>query len=566
MWTKLSKAFLLRFFPPGKTAKFRNDISTFVQEDQESLYEAWERFSDLLRQCPHHGIPPYLLVITFYNGIRPEFQIGLDAAANGAIDMMAPEAAMELIEKMTSNSHHWEGERRDKKKGRESVHALNAKIDDLTAQINRLCEGGSSYSPRSQHSPSHASQLPCQLCGELTHDAAECLNVTIMEQANAMAARQRFDPYSNTYNPGYDHHSNMSYGNNQGKQGQYRLTPSTYNNPPRNYSNQPPGFQNRPPFQPNYNQHSQFNPQYQNPNPHYYLRNPNHGQNQHFGNPNPNSNPNQTPPRSKLKSLMEQYAITQGNKNDELTNSVIQLNSSQKIIENQLSQLAQQLSNATKTPGAFPGNTEPNPKGHVNAIHLRSGRVLDDVEISKKKGKEAMSDVNETVNETPPPVRNTDEVVIDIEDDSYVAKDPPPPSLRAYVPLVPFPQRLAKAKLEQKYGMFIEILKSMNVNIPFLDVISEMPSIGKFLKELISKKHKVDEVRTVNLSQECSAILLSKLPPKLEDPGSFSIPCSIQGIKINKALCDLGASVSLMPLPFFKRLKLTDLKPTWVTL
>ncbi|KAK9689226.1 hypothetical protein RND81_09G044500 [Saponaria officinalis] len=95
-----------------------------------------------------------------------------------------------------------------------------------------------------------------------------------------------------------------------------------------------------------------------------------------------------------------------------------------------------------------------------------------------------------------------------------------------------------------------------------MDVISEIPSYGKIFKELISKKRKVDEVRTVNLSQENSAILLSKLPPKLEDPGSFSIPYSIQGIKINKALCDLGASVSLMPLSFFKHLKLTDFKPT----
>ncbi|XP_074318000.1 uncharacterized protein LOC141654783 [Silene latifolia] len=108
----------------------------------------------------------------------------------------------------------------------------------------------------------------------------------------------------------------------------------------------------------------------------------------------------------------------------------------------------------------------------------------------------------------------------------------------------------------------------MNVTIPFLDMITEIPSYGKFLKELVTLKKKNGEVQTINLSKECSAILThtNKLPNKLEDPGSFSIPCSIQGVAIKRALCDLGASVSLMPLSIFKRLDLGDLKPTRVSL
>ncbi|KAK9673762.1 hypothetical protein RND81_12G187600 [Saponaria officinalis] len=171
------------------------------------------------------------------------------------------------------------------------------------------------------------------------------------------------------------------------------------------------------------------------------------------------------------------------------------------MMENQLAQLAQQLSEATKTQGVFPGNTEPNPKGHVNAIYLRSGRVLSDVEAPTKRGKDVVGGENETVNDALPPTRNKDEVLIDIEDDSSAVKDQqPPPSPKAYIPPVPFPSRLAKAKVEQKYDKFIEILKSMNVNIPFLDIISEIPSYGKFLKELISKKRHVDEVHTVNVT------------------------------------------------------------------
>jgi len=61
-WTVVSQAFLSKYFPPGKTAKLRNDITSFVQLDGESLYEAWERFKKLQRRCPHHGLPDWLIV------------------------------------------------------------------------------------------------------------------------------------------------------------------------------------------------------------------------------------------------------------------------------------------------------------------------------------------------------------------------------------------------------------------------------------------------------------------------------------------------------------------------
>ena len=65
----LSKAFLSKYFPPGKTTKLRAEITSFAQRDNESLYEAWELFKDLQCQCPHHGVPDWLLIQTFYNGL-----------------------------------------------------------------------------------------------------------------------------------------------------------------------------------------------------------------------------------------------------------------------------------------------------------------------------------------------------------------------------------------------------------------------------------------------------------------------------------------------------------------
>ncbi len=93
-----------------------------------------------------------------------------------------------------------------------------------------------------------------------------------------------------------------------------------------------------------------------------------------------------------------------------------------------------------------------------------------------------------------------------------------------------------------------------------------MPSYAKFLKKILSKKKKLEDYETVALTEECSAILQNKLLSKLKDPGSFSIPCVIGNKKIEKALCDLRASVSLMPLLICKKLEIRELKPTTISL
>ncbi len=91
-----------------------------------------------------------------------------------------------------------------------------------------------------------------------------------------------------------------------------------------------------------------------------------------------------------------------------------------------------------------------------------------------------------------------------------------------------------------------------------------MPSYTKFLKDILSKKRKLEDYETVVLTEECSAILQNKLQPKLKDPRSFYIPCLIDNMNIEKTLCDLGASVSLMPLSICKKLDVRELKPTTI--
>ncbi|XP_050889660.1 uncharacterized protein LOC127094946 [Lathyrus oleraceus] len=154
------------------------------------------------------------------------------------------------------------------------------------------------------------------------------------------------------------------------------------------------------------------------------------------------------------------------------------------------------------------------------------------------------------------------------EDENGDAKDKELPylPLPPYKPLVPYPERLVKSKNEGQFKKFVELLKQLNIIIPFTEAISQMPSYAKFLKEILSNKKNLGDNETVMLTAECSAIIQNNMPPKLKDPSGFSIPRVIDKFIIDKALCDLGASVSLMPLSTCEKLNLGELRPTKMSL
>ncbi|XP_074357383.1 UBA domain-containing protein Mud1-like [Apium graveolens] len=99
-----------------------------------------------------------------------------------------------------------------------------------------------------------------------------------------------------------------------------------------------------------------------------------------------------------------------------------------------------------------------------------------------------------------------------------------------------------------------------------MDALSEMPSYAKFLKDIFSRKRKIEERSTISLTVECSAILQNYLPKKLADPGSYSIPVKLGDVEIKSGLGDLGASVSLMPLSICDKLQMGELKPICISL
>ena len=132
--------------------------------------------------------------------------------------------------------------------------------------------------------------------------------------------------------------------------------------------------------------------------------------------------------------------------------------------------------------------------------------------------------------------------------------------------IISFPQWLKKNKLDKYFGKFMNVFNKLHINIPITDALEQMSSYVKFMKDILANKRKHSDYETVALLEACSAILQTKLPPKLKDPGRFIILCAIGKSIFERALCDLGASINLMPLFIFKKLSLGEAKPTTVTL
>ncbi|XP_062114143.1 uncharacterized protein LOC133825178 [Humulus lupulus] len=110
------------------------------------------------------------------------------------------------------------------------------------------------------------------------------------------------------------------------------------------------------------------------------------------------------------------------------------------------------------------------------------------------------------------------------------------------------------------------MLMQLHINIPLLEALEQMPNYVKFIKDVLTRKRRLGEFETVALTKECSSFLQDKLPPKLKDPGSFTIPCTIGDTYCGMALCDLGAIINLMTMFVFKQLGIGEVRPTTVTL
>uniref|UniRef100_A0A1S3XJG9 Uncharacterized protein n=1 Tax=Nicotiana tabacum TaxID=4097 RepID=A0A1S3XJG9_TOBAC len=184
-------------------------------------------------------------------------------------------------------------------------------------------------------------------------------------------------------------------------------------------------------------------------------------------------------------------------------------------------------------------------------IELDESTILTEVTVQPAQEEKNIQQETEKVAE--PVEEPIVEIIADKEKSQVIGKKRPP---------APFPQRLAKHQKEEQYKKFFEMLKQIQVNIPLIEALKEMPGYAKMIKDLMSRKFDFQDLATVRLTQTCSAVVTRPIAKKLSDPGSFTIPCTIGNFAFAKALCDLGASINIMPLAIYKRLGIGRARPT----
>nr|GEZ92630.1 hypothetical protein [Tanacetum cinerariifolium] len=244
-----------------------------------------------------------------------------------------------------------------------------------------------------------------------------------------------------------------------------------------------------------------------------------------------------------MKAMQNQIDMVKNKLRNEMKTSIqTSLFNQTNEIKNIKASLLQMNTASTSGSGSLPSNTIANPKGKLKAITTRSGLVTDGPTVPTPP-KSITPEVGERVEET----------YTDSDLAEYTIKVPPPPvqkykppSQRDFVvhkrdsphPNIPYPSRMLKQKQQEKDE--------------------------KMLKALLSNKEKLQELANTPLNENCSEVILKKLPKKLRDPWKCLIPCGFSELKC-KSLADLGASINLMSLSVWKELGLPELFPTRMT-
>nr|GEX34614.1 reverse transcriptase domain-containing protein [Tanacetum cinerariifolium] len=191
--------------------------------------------------------------------------------------------------------------------------------------------------------------------------------------------------------------------------------------------------------------------------------------------------------------------------------------------------------NQSSASSTLPSNTIPNPKGEMKAITTRSGVSYEGPSIPTPK-KAVEQETEETTD----------------KEQSYFEGNL---MIKSFV-----------KRLRIKWKSSFKIFQDLHFDISFADALLLMPKFTSMIKSFVTNKDKLFELAKIPLNENCSAMLLKKLPEKLGDPGKFLIPCDFPGMDVCHALADLGASINIMPLSIWKKLSLPRLTPTQMTL
>ncbi|XP_042443952.1 uncharacterized protein LOC122029059 [Zingiber officinale] len=183
-----------------------------------------------------------------------------------------------------------------------------------------------------------------------------------------------------------------------------------------------------------------------------------------------------------------------------------------KMQDNQIAQIAQSISRAQ---GTFSGKPDINLVEHCNCIELRSGRIVGDPKIITQKELDLEKEPSLLM---PNQTQN--------RDGEEATK-----------------KKLITSQKDEEFNRFLKKIKEICIEVPLIDALHQMSKFAKFLKGILSNRRQKGDFEILALTENYSALLMANSPPKLQDPGSFSIPCKIGSELIPRAFCDLGPAL-----------------------
>nr|GEY53271.1 reverse transcriptase domain-containing protein [Tanacetum cinerariifolium] len=220
------------------------------------------------------------------------------------------------------------------------------------------------------------------------------------------------------------------------------------------------------------------------------------------------------------------------------------------------------LYNKPSSSSSLLSNTIPNLKGEAKAITTSSGMSYKEPPIPLS-GVGQQEPIEMTTDTELPSPEDIQPPLVQLE----VQVDKPAEEPSVVIPKakanLPYPSRLQKEKLQEKDDIlaakFMEIFRDLHLELNFADALVHMPKFAPMFKKLLNNKDKLIELTKMPLNKNCSSVVLKKLPEKLGDPGRFLIPCDFLEFNNCLALANLGASINLMPLSIWKKLRLPTL-------
>ncbi|KAL4283147.1 hypothetical protein GQ457_16G015010 [Hibiscus cannabinus] len=464
----------------------------------------------------------------------------LDASANGTLLDKSAEEAIEILDRLANNDYQFPSTRKGMTRRNVTAYELEP-IDAISAQLAALTN-----MVKNLQRPSNSQEVKvivsyCDLCNA-NHDLFECPQNPESSFYVGNFNRNN-NPYSNTYNPGWKQHPNFLWNNQRNPSNTIRQNAEAS------------GFQQNMPRQQN-----QL-PQQQPPSTSSLENSLNAFMN-------------------KTKSYMTETSKFMGRTYSFINRTKMRMQSQEvelKSLETQVGQFAQMLS--ARPQGNLSSITEvARGMGHEQCkmVTTRSRTKANNDAIQVEENEQLSNEENESL-EIATTIPHATATKCTLPEDaaasshaaassSHNAKpDEVSKGKEIHLP-PPFPQRLRKQKYEYQFRKFLDILKQVHINLPLVEAIEQMLNYAKFLKDIISKRTRLSEFEIVAMTEGCMAMLHNRLPPKLKDPGSFTIPCATGNHYVGKALCDLGASINLMPKSVFERLGIGKTRPTTVIL